>query len=78
MSKAGRTLRQVLTAYGISQNQLAVAMGINRSTIFHWVNETRDPASDALLNIRNGLQEIDPDAAEAFIRWYLAIEERES
>ncbi|HIK33671.1 MAG TPA: helix-turn-helix transcriptional regulator [Oscillatoriales cyanobacterium M59_W2019_021] len=49
MSQAGRALSQVLTTYGISQNQLAVAMGINRSTIFHWVNETRDPISEALL-----------------------------
>jgi transcriptional regulator with XRE-family HTH domain len=71
MSKAGNALRQVLEAYGISQNQLAVAMEINRSTIHHWINETRDPAADAVLKIRKALQAITPEAAEEFIRLYL-------
>jgi transcriptional regulator with XRE-family HTH domain len=71
MRKAGKALRQVLEVHGISQNKLAVAMGIGRSTIHHWVNESRDPGGDAILEIRRGLQKIDPAAAEEFIRLYL-------
>ena len=71
MRKAGKALRQVLEAYGISQNKLAVAMGTGRSSINRWVNENRDPAGDAILEIRRGLQKIDPAAAAEFIRLYL-------
>lgn len=71
MSKAGRVLKQVLETYGISQNQLATAMGIGRSSINRWVNENRDPASEAVLEIRKGLGKINPDAAAEFIRLYL-------
>ncbi|MDY6941046.1 MAG: helix-turn-helix transcriptional regulator [Cyanobacteriota bacterium] len=71
MSKAGQALRQVLEEYGISQNRLAVTMDINRSTIHHWVKETRDPSGDAVLKIREGLVAIDAEAAEAFIQLYL-------
>jgi hypothetical protein len=35
------------------------------------VNENRDPSGDAILEIRRGLQKIDPAAAEEFIRLYL-------
>jgi transcriptional regulator with XRE-family HTH domain len=71
MRKAGKALKQVLEAYGISQNKLAVAMGIGRSTIHHWVNESRDPGGDAILEIRRGLQKINQAAAAEFIRLYL-------
>lgn len=72
-------LKQVLEAYGISQNKLATAMGVGRSTINRWVNENRDPSGDAILEIRKGLQKIEPTAAEEFIRLYLedsAIDEK--
>lgn len=71
MGKAGKALRRVLETYEISQNKLAVAMGIGRSTIHHWVNETRDPAAEAVLEIRKGLKAIDPTAAQQFIGLYL-------
>jgi transcriptional regulator with XRE-family HTH domain len=71
MPKAGNALRQVLEAYGISQNKLAVTMGIGRSTIHHWVNKSRDPGGDAIIEIRKGLQKLNPAAAEEFIRLYL-------
>lgn len=71
MKKAGKALRRVLSTYGITQNKLAVTMGIGRSTIHHWVNESRDPAADAVLEIRKALHEIDPAAAEEFTRLYL-------
>jgi transcriptional regulator with XRE-family HTH domain len=77
MRKAGNALRQVLEAYGISQNKLAVAMGIGRSTIHHWINKSRDPGGDAILEIRKGLQKINPAAAAEFIRLYLDESEDE-
>jgi transcriptional regulator with XRE-family HTH domain len=60
MGKAGKALRQVLEAYSISQNKLAVTMGIGRSTMHYWFND-----------IRKGLRKINPEAAQEFIRLYL-------
>ena len=71
MAKAGQALKQVLETYGISQNRLAVTMGIRRSNVNSWVNEETDQAADAVLEIRDGLEKINPDAAEEFIRLYL-------
>ncbi|MBH8562094.1 helix-turn-helix transcriptional regulator [Nostoc sp. CENA67] len=75
MGKAGKALKQVLETYEISQNQLAVTMGIARSSINGWVNQTRSPTSDAILEIRKGLQKINSQAAEEFIRLYLSEDE---
>lgn len=71
MGKAGQALKQVLERYSITQNQLAVAMGIRRSNISRWVSEIRDPVAETMLEIRNGLEKINPAAAEEFIRLYL-------
>jgi transcriptional regulator with XRE-family HTH domain len=71
MTKAGKALKMVLEIYGINQNQLAVAMGIGRSSINRWVKENRDPLGNAVLEIRKGLREINPKAAEKFIQLYL-------
>jgi transcriptional regulator with XRE-family HTH domain len=71
MGKAGKALKQVLEAYDISQNKLAVAMGIGRSTMHYWFNDIRDPSAEAVLEIRKGLRKINPAAAEEFIRLYL-------
>jgi transcriptional regulator with XRE-family HTH domain len=71
MGKAGQALKQVLESYGISQNRLAVTMAIQRSNVNRWVNEMADPAADAVLEIRDALEKIEPDAAEEFIRLYL-------
>ncbi len=71
MGKAGQALQQVLETYGISQNRLAVIMGVRRSNVNRWVNEMADPSADAVLEIRDGLEKINPDAAEEFIRLYL-------
>jgi transcriptional regulator with XRE-family HTH domain len=58
MGKAGTVLKRVLEAYGISQNKLAVAMEIGRSSINRWVNENRDPSGDAILEIRRGFRRL--------------------
>lgn len=71
MAKAGRALKQVLEAYGINQNQLAVMMKISRSNIHRWIYEVSDPVGDAIIEIRNALQKINPAAAEEFIKRYL-------
>jgi hypothetical protein len=46
-------------------------MGTRRSNVNRWVNEETDPAGDAVLEIRDGLEKINSDAAEDFIRLYL-------
>ena len=71
MGKAGKALRQVLETYGISQNKLAVAMGVGRSTVHYWFKQAQDPSAEAVLEIRKGLRNINPAAAEEFIRLYL-------
>ena len=71
MGKAGKALKQVLETYSISQNRLAVVMGVGRSNVHRWVYEVADPVGDAILEIRKGLHKIDPAAAQEFIRLYL-------
>lgn len=71
MGSAGKALKQVLETYGISQNQLAVVMGTGRSNVHRWVYELADPVGEAILEIRDALQKIEPAAAEEFIRLYL-------
>jgi plasmid maintenance system antidote protein VapI len=78
MAKAGRALKQVLETYGIPQNHLAIAMGITRSSIHRWIYEISDPVGDAILDIRNGLEQINPEAAEEFTRLFLEKSESEN
>ena len=79
MGKAGRALKQVLETYGISQNQLAIAMNVPPANISRWVNETRDPAGDAIAAMKDALEKLDPEAAETFVMLYLYnLENQES
>ena len=71
MGKAGKALRQVLNTYGISQNRLAIAIGINRSTVSQWVNEKRDPLAETIPEIVAALETLDEDAAKNFLFLYL-------
>lgn len=71
MARAGKALRQVLITHGISQNQLAIAMGIDRSTVSRWVSEKRDPSAQAAYEVKNGLEKLDPAAAEEFVALYM-------
>ncbi|MFP4122720.1 MAG: XRE family transcriptional regulator, partial [Coleofasciculus sp.] len=36
MGRAGQALKQALRTYGISQNKLAVALGIERTIVNRW------------------------------------------
>lgn len=71
MGKAGKALKQILVTYSISQNRLAVTMGINRSTVHQWVNEISDPLAEAVTEIIKALRQINETAAEDFIDLYL-------
>lgn len=71
MGKAGKALRQALETYGISQNKLAVTLGVDRSVVFHWFHEKRDPSAETVVQIATALKGINPDAAAEFIRRYV-------
>jgi transcriptional regulator with XRE-family HTH domain len=71
MGKAGKALRQALETYGISQNKLAVTLGVDRSMIFKWYHEQRDPTAETVVEIAEALKNINPDAAAEFIRLYV-------
>jgi transcriptional regulator with XRE-family HTH domain len=71
MGRAGKALKQVLATYGISQNQLAVTIGMGRSTINHWVNDKREPLADTIPEIVAGLAKINKAAARDFLVLFL-------
>jgi predicted transcriptional regulator len=71
VGKAGKALKQVLETYSISQNRLAVTMGINRSTVSQWFNESRDPSAEAVAQMVAALEKIDEAAARNFLVQYL-------
>ena len=71
MARAGRALRKVLETYGISQTRLAIEMRIPSSNVNRWVNESRDPSAEAVAEIREALEKMQPEAAEEFVRLYL-------
>jgi transcriptional regulator with XRE-family HTH domain len=49
MGKAGQALKQVLEKYKISQNSLAVALGVERGSVYRWVHEVRDPNAETVI-----------------------------
>lgn len=71
MGRAGKALKNVLEAYGINQNQLAVAMRIPPSNVSRWVKESRDPSAEAVFEIKEALEKLEPAAAEEFVMRYL-------
>ena len=71
MGRAGKALKHVLTQYGISQNRLAVTMGVAGSTVNQWVNEVSDPLADSVPEIIKALDSLEPSAANVFLNMYL-------
>jgi len=71
MGRAGKALREVLTRYGISQNSLAVKMGLQRSAIYKWFHEERDPTAETVADIVEALKALNHKAAEDFVQFYL-------
>lgn len=71
MGRANQALKQVLETYGISQNKLAVALEIDRSAVFKWVHDQREPSSETIVEITQVLKSLNPLAAKEFVRLYL-------
>jgi transcriptional regulator with XRE-family HTH domain len=71
MGRASQALKNVLETYNISQNRLAVALGIDRSAVFKWFHEQREPTSDTIVEIVKALKVMNPTAAKEFVRLYL-------
>jgi len=71
MGRASQALRQVLETYGISQNSLAVAMGVERGSVSRWFHDQRDPTAETVVELVKALSSMNPDAAKRFIELYL-------
>jgi transcriptional regulator with XRE-family HTH domain len=71
MGRASQALKQVLEAYDISQNSLAVAMGVKRGSVNRWFHDKRDPTAETVVEIAKALKEINEEAAKSFIKLFL-------
>jgi transcriptional regulator with XRE-family HTH domain len=71
MGKAGQALKQILEKYDISQNSLAVALDVERGSVYRWVHEVRDPNAETVVEIVRAIRGINPAAAEEFVETYL-------
>lgn len=67
-------LRQVLEEYEVSQYSLAMALNIERNSVYRWVNEKSDPSGETILELVRALKELKPEAAKAFVALYLGDE----
>ena len=74
MGKAGKALKEVLTANSISRSTIASALGVERSIVFCWFHEETDPAAETVAKIVRVLQGLNPDAATEFVHLYLGNE----
>lgn len=71
MGKAGRVLKRILEKYDITQYSLAAALGVERTNVYRWVHEQRDPTSETVVDIVKALHKLNPGAAEEFVQQYL-------
>ena len=71
MGRAGQALKQALETYSISQNKLAVALGIERTVVNRWFHERADPTAETVVDIVKALKGINRTAAEKFVALYL-------
>lgn len=70
MGKASQALRQILENFEISQNKLAVAMGVSRANVGRWFHGL-DPSAENIAEITKALKQINPDTAREFVQLYL-------
>jgi transcriptional regulator with XRE-family HTH domain len=70
MGRASDALKQVLDTYSISQNKLAVTMGISRANVGRWYHGL-DPSAENIAQIAQALKTLNPLAAREFVRLYL-------
>lgn len=71
MGKAGQVLKHVLEKYDVSQYSLAKTLGVERTNVYRWVHEMRDPTAETLLDIVKALKTLNAQAAEEFVQLYL-------
>jgi transcriptional regulator with XRE-family HTH domain len=71
MGKAGKALKQVLEQYKISQNKLAIILGVQRYVVYRWFHEQVDPSGETIAEITQALKQINSDAAQEFVQLYL-------
>jgi hypothetical protein len=71
MGKAGQALKQTLELHNISQNRLAITLGVERPIVFRWFHEQIDPTGETIHQITTALQSLDPKAASSFVDFYL-------
>ena len=71
MGRAGKALKQVLKTHKISQNKLAVTLGVRGSVIYRWFHEITDPTGETIAEITKALHKLDSEAAQEFVRLYL-------
>ena len=71
MGRAGKALKQTLSAYKISQNKLAVVLEVDRAVVNRWFHEQVDPNAETVADIVKALKSINTAAAEEFIKVYL-------
>ncbi|MBE9241567.1 HNH endonuclease domain-containing protein [Synechocystis salina] len=71
MGKAGQALKETLELHNISQNRLAIALGVERPIVFRWFHEQIDPTGETIHQITTALETLDPDAASSFVDFYL-------
>jgi hypothetical protein len=45
-------------------------MGIDRSNLSRWVSEERDPLAETVYEVRQALMQINPEAAQEFVKLY--------
>ncbi|MBE9070633.1 helix-turn-helix transcriptional regulator [Leptolyngbya cf. ectocarpi LEGE 11479] len=72
MGRASTALKQVLDTYGISQNKLAVTMGISRANVGRWYHGL-DPSAENIALIAEALKVLNIEAAQKFVRLYLGV-----
>lgn len=71
MGRAGQALREILKIHNISQNRLAVELGLRRSVPYRWVHELSDPTGETIVEIVEALKTLNPEAAHDFVQRYL-------
>jgi plasmid maintenance system antidote protein VapI len=71
MGKAGQVLKHVLEKYDVSQYSLAKSLGVERTNVYRWVHEMRDPTAETLLDIVKALKTLNHKAAKEFVQLYL-------
>jgi transcriptional regulator with XRE-family HTH domain len=73
MGKVSDSLKQALGKYGISQNQLAIALDVDRPTVFRWFHGRVEPSAETVTEIVQAIQNINSEASREFIKLYLGI-----